>query len=48
MKKQKGFSTLIGILILVAVSIIIFGGVFGYQYYLNQKSNSQPFVASAP
>ncbi|MGA2418143.1 MAG: hypothetical protein ABSF55_02810 [Candidatus Staskawiczbacteria bacterium] len=33
MKNQKGVSTLVGIIIIVVAIIIIFGGVFAYQYY---------------
>jgi len=31
--KKSGISTLIGIIIIVAVSVILFGGVFAYQYF---------------
>ncbi|MEK7658248.1 MAG: hypothetical protein AAB352_00060 [Patescibacteria group bacterium] len=44
---NKKVSTLVGIIIIVAVAVILFSGVFGYQYYLT-KTNAQPFVASAP
>lgn len=33
MQKQKGISTLVGIIIIIAVAIIAFGGVFAYQYF---------------
>ncbi|MEK7562748.1 MAG: hypothetical protein AAB509_03665 [Patescibacteria group bacterium] len=33
MQKQKGISTLIGIIIIVAVAIVAFGGIFVYQYF---------------
>ena len=32
MQKQKGISTLVGIIIIIVVAIIFFGGVFAYQY----------------
>ena len=37
MQKQKGISTLIGIIIIIAVAVVAFGGVFGYQYLIQQK-----------
>jgi len=33
MKKQKGISTLVGVIIIIVVAIIAFGGVFAYQYF---------------
>ena len=33
MQKQKGISTLTGIIIIVVVVVILFGGVFAYQYF---------------
>lgn len=34
---QKRISTLTGILIIVAAAIVLFGGVFAYQWYENSK-----------
>ena len=33
MQRQKGVSTLIGIIIIVAAAVVLFGGVFAYQYF---------------
>lgn len=41
MQKQKGISTLVGIIIIVAAAVVAIGGVFAYQYFATQKSNSQ-------
>jgi len=44
MKNQKGISTLVGIIIIIAVALVAFGGVFAYQYYSksqNPNSNDQ-------
>lgn len=39
MKAQKGISTVVGIIIIVAAAVVAFGGVFGYQY-LAEKSEA--------
>ena len=39
----RGGTTLIGIIIIVAVAVVIFGGVFAYQYFA-VKNNKQLFV----
>lgn len=41
MQTQKGVSTLIGIIIIVAVVIVVFGGIFGYQYSATKNNQSQ-------
>jgi len=52
MKAQKGISTLVGIIIIVAVAVVAFGGVFAYQYLTQQKGepaiieNNQPIVGN--
>ena len=33
MKNQKGISTLIGLIIIIAIAVLSFGGVFAYQYF---------------
>jgi hypothetical protein len=38
MQKQKGISTIIGIIIIAAVAVILFGGVFAYQYFSTQQT----------
>lgn len=38
---MKKISTLVGIIIIVAVAIIAFGGVFAYQYYFRKTPDSQ-------
>src|SRR3989344_379399 len=53
MAKEKEVSTLIGIIIIVAVAIIAFGGVFGYQYLIkpnnqSQNQNQQPVTSNQP
>jgi|SRR3989344_5188897 len=42
MQKQKGISTLIGIIIIVAVAVVLFGGVFAYQYYTAKSEAQNP------
>lgn len=42
MHNQKGISTLIGIVIVIAVAIVVVGGVFGYQYLTQPKEDNQP------
>lgn len=44
MKNQKGFSSLIGVAIVIAVVVIASGGFFAYQYYSTPKENNQPQV----
>ncbi len=49
MQKQKGVSTLVGIIITVVAAVILFGGVFAYQYFAKsqtQTSNVQPKILS--
>jgi len=41
MKNQKGISTLIGIVIIIIVAVVTFGGVFAYQYFSTPKSQVQ-------
>jgi len=41
MKNQKGISTLLGIVIVVAVAIVLFGGALCYQYITQPKENNQ-------
>ncbi len=44
MKNQKGFSSLIGIAIVVILAVVIVGGIFVYQYFSKSKipnSNDQ-------
>jgi hypothetical protein len=38
MQKQQGISSLVGILIIIAVAIIAFGGVFAYQYFAKPQT----------
>ncbi len=40
MQKQKGISTLTGIIIIVAVAVILFGGVFAYQYFTKSETQN--------
>jgi len=42
MNNQKGISSLIGIVIVVAVALVLVGGIFGYQYLTQPKENNQP------
>ncbi|MFH1967921.1 MAG: hypothetical protein ABIJ84_00875 [bacterium] len=39
MQKQKGISTLAGIVIIIVVAVIAFGGVFAYQYFATKTNN---------
>ena len=38
---QKRVSTLAGIAIIIAATIVLYGGAFTYQYYAVQNLNSQ-------
>jgi len=38
MQKQKGISTLAGVIIIVAVVVVLFGGVFAYQYFAKSQT----------
>jgi hypothetical protein len=37
MQKQKGISTLVGVIIIIAVAIILFGSIFAYQYFAKSQ-----------
>ncbi len=41
MKNQKGFSTVVGIIIVIAVVVIAFGGVFAYEHF---ATKIQPII----
>ncbi|MCX6718687.1 MAG: hypothetical protein NTY81_03770 [Candidatus Staskawiczbacteria bacterium] len=41
MQKQKGISTLVGIIIIIAIAIILFGGVFAWQYFATFATKAQ-------
>ena len=41
MKKQKGVTTLVGIIIIIVVAVILFGGVFAYQYFATKFQQNQ-------
>jgi len=43
MKKQKRISTLVGIIIIIVIAVILFGGIFAYQYFAT-KTNNPPQV----
>jgi len=44
---QKGISTLVGVIIIVVVALVVFGGVFAYQYFaIKAQQNSQFFGSS--
>ena len=45
MQKEKGISTLIGIIIIIAVAVIFFGGVFVYQYFTVKSQQNSEFFA---
>lgn len=40
-KNQKGVSTLNGIIVIISVAVLLFGGVFVYQYYVIPKADNQ-------
>ena len=46
MNKQKGVSTLVGIIIIIVVAVVLFGGVFAYQYFSKSQQNSEFFGSS--
>ena len=46
MQKQKRISTLSGIIIILAVAVILFGGVFAWQYYSTKNPNIPAFAKS--
>lgn len=37
MAREKGISTLVGLIIIIAVAVVAFGGVFAYQYLTQPK-----------
>lgn len=39
MQKQKGISTLVGVIIIVIVAVVLFGGVFAYQHFSVPKNS---------
>ena len=41
MQNQKGISTLAGIIIIIVVAVVLFGGIFAYQYF---AVKTQPVV----
>ena len=41
MQKEKGISTLVGIVVIIVIAVVAFGGVFAYQYFTAQ---TQPVV----
>jgi hypothetical protein len=41
---QAGISTLVGIIIIIVAAVILFGGVFAYQYFVLQKLGNQSQV----
>ena len=45
MQKQKGISTLVGIIIILAVAVLLFGGVFVYGNFESKQAKS---VAVSP
>ena len=46
-RRQKGISTIMGIIIIVAVAVILFGGVFAYQYFVT-KSQTPNIETTGP
>lgn len=51
MQNQKGIPTLIGTIIIVAVAVIAFSGIFGYQYFVQNKQQqvvNQPINNNQP
>ena len=45
MQNQKGISSLIGIIIILVVAIVAFGGVFAYQHSFNlEKANNKKSI----
>ena len=46
--RQKGISTLAGIIIIVIVAAVLFGGVFVYQYFLIKSQNTITNIQSSP
>ncbi|OGZ62809.1 MAG: hypothetical protein A2998_02280 [Candidatus Staskawiczbacteria bacterium RIFCSPLOWO2_01_FULL_37_25b] len=41
MQKEKGVSIIIGVMIIVVAAVLLFGGVFAYQYFVIPKANNQ-------
>ena len=39
MKKRKEVSTIVGIIIVILATVVLFGGVFAYQYFVLEKIN---------
>ena len=46
MAKEKGISTVIGIIIIVVFSAVVFGGVFAYKYFLTTETSNQAQIQS--
>ncbi len=46
MKNKKSVSTLVGIIIIIAVVFVFFGGVLAYQNYAKQTINNLPQIAN--
>ncbi len=44
MAREKGISTLVGLIIIIVVAVVVFGGVFGYQYLTQPNPNTQNIV----
>jgi hypothetical protein len=41
MQKQKGISTLIGLIIVAIVAVVVIGGLFGYWYFATKERSTQ-------
>ncbi|MCX6718581.1 MAG: PsbP-related protein [Candidatus Staskawiczbacteria bacterium] len=46
-EKQKGISTLTGIIIIIVVAVVLFGGVFAYQYFTAKSQQNSKFFGSS-
>lgn len=40
MQKEKGVSILVGVIIIIAVALVAFGGVFAYQYFVKSQTSN--------
>lgn len=46
MQKQKEISTLVGIVIIIATIVILFGGIFAYKYFITRTQQNSEFLVS--
>ena len=43
MQNQKKVSTLVGVIIIIVAAVVLFGGIFTYQYFSAKANNEESF-----